>query len=76
MSNPFLWIWEAKNLNFRTFFNLFSMQKLEGVSEGQQIEQKTHKRWIRHLFGAGPAECAGPGEGFRKGVTGAPDQEL
>ena len=41
----FEWIlgrfWEAKNLDFRTFFDDFSMQILEDVLEGLKIEKNS-----------------------------------
>ena len=35
--------WEAKILDFRIFFVIFSMQNLECNLEGQEIEKKSHK---------------------------------
>ena len=35
--------WEAKRVDFRTFFDVFSMQNLDCNLEGQKIEKKSHK---------------------------------
>ena len=39
--------WEAENLNFRTFWVIFSKQILKHFLEGQKIEKnvRTHFRW-------------------------------
>ena len=36
-------VWEAKTLDFRTFFDVFSMQNLDCNLEGQKIEKKSHQ---------------------------------
>ena len=57
--------WEAKILDFRTFFVIFSMQNLECNSEGQKIKKKANKRGGYGILGRFGGQC-GPG-GKEKG---------
>ena len=64
--------WEAKILNFRIFFDDFSKQILEDVSEGEKIEKNRKKERppeVRRRFWAGPAECAEPGGEIERGKS-------
>ena len=45
--------WEAKILDFRTFFNVFSKSFLKCVSKRQKIAPSRPKRRRRQNFGAG-----------------------
>ena len=45
--------WEAKILNFRTFFDVFSMSFFKRGSEGQKIKKKCEKTHTFPLFGLG-----------------------
>ena len=51
-------VWEAKILNFRIFFDVFSMSFFERGSEEQKIDQKCEKSGVRHLLGPG-FRCTG-----------------
>ena len=54
--------WEAKNLDFRTFFVIFSKQILDDVLEGQKIEKKTVKTKNTAIFRPAGRNVRGPGE--------------
>ena len=59
--------WEAKILDFRIFFAIFSMQIFECKLEGQKIEKKGFKIiWIWFLRPI-PRSVRAWGEGFRMG---------
>mgnify|MGYP001337741063 CR=1 FL=1 len=45
--------WEAKILDFRTFFDVFSMSFFKRGSEGQKIDQDEPTRRRRRKFDAG-----------------------
>ena len=45
--------WEAKNLDFRTFFDVFSKSFLKRVSKRPKIAPSRPKRRRRQNFGAG-----------------------
>ena len=51
-----------KNVDFRTFFVIFSKQILEDVLEGQKIEKKSPKPILQHDFGTARRNMRGPGE--------------
>ena len=62
--------WEAKTLDFRIFFVIFSKQILKNFLEGEKIEkngQQSDKAVKRLQFLAGPAECAWPGGEIERG---------
>ena len=54
--------WEAKILDFRTFFDDFSMSFLKVVLEGQMIDEKTEKNKLFRFFGPARRNVRGPGE--------------
>ena len=54
--------WETKNLNFRTFFVIFSKQILEDVLEGEKIEKKVVRRRSAGDFGSARRNVRSPGE--------------
>ena len=58
---------EAKILDFRIFFDVFSKQNLEGILEGTKIEKTCQQDSRMDLFGASPAECAEPGGEIERG---------
>ena len=60
-------VWEAKNLDFRTFFDDFSKQILEDVLERQKNEKKSVRRRSAGDFGGGLADVPDPGERKRGG---------
>ena len=53
--------WEAKILDFRTFFVIFSMQNLECNLEGQKTEKNVGKTRAVIIFSADSAVRAGLG---------------
>ena len=58
--------WEAKILDFRIFFVIFSMQILECKLEGQKIEKKGFKIFLPAIFAVSAAlggRIIGWGEG-------------
>ena len=59
-------VWEAKILDFRTFFDVFSMSFFKRASEGEKIEQKSMKN--RMFFGT--SILSGFWEGFGRGLGG------
>ena len=46
-------VWEAKIIDFRTFFDVFSMLFFERISEEQKIDQDEPTRRRKQLFDAG-----------------------
>ena len=59
--------WEAKILDFRIFFVIFSMQILECKLEGQKIEKKGSKTIYDPLLGSLQRSVRPWGEGKRMG---------
>ena len=57
-------VWEAKILDFRTFFNVFSMQSLECNLVRQKIEKKVAKNIFGPNFGAASRSVRPWGEGL------------
>ena len=61
-------VWEAKTIDFRTFFDVFSMQNLDCNLEGQKIEKK---KATKSHFSASWRRVSGgpqaPGERKREG---------
>ena len=68
-------VWEAKILDFRFFFVIFSMQNLECNLEGQKIEKKGHKTSDCRLLGQG-RRWSGASWGEKKRGVQEPDREL
>ena len=61
-------VWEAKILDFRTFFDGFSMSFFKRASEGEKIEKKCEKKQTFPLFGVGFAVVPRPvGKGKDRG---------
>ena len=58
---------EAKNLDFCTFFGVFSMLFLKRVLERPKNEKNDEQEGRRPDLGAGPAECAEPGGEIERG---------
>ena len=56
--------WEAKILDFRIFFTIFSTQILECKLEGQKIEKKVAKNVFGPNFGAALRYVRSWGEGL------------
>ena len=54
-------VWEAKTIDFHTFFEVFSMQILDCKLEGQKIEKNSGKTRAVIVFGADAAVCAALG---------------
>ena len=54
--------WEAKFLDFGTFFDVFSKSFLKSVAEGQMIDKKTEKSKLFHFFGPARRNVRSPGE--------------
>ena len=54
--------WELKNIDFRTFFDLFCMQNLNEFSEGEKIEKKAVRRRSAGDFGPARRNVRSPGE--------------
>ena len=52
------WFREAKILDFRTFFDVFSKSFLKRVSEGEKIDQKCEKTKLFRFLGFG-FRCTG-----------------
>ena len=46
-------VWEAKILDFRTFFDVFSMLISKRVREGEKMHQKSEKSKVRSNLGSG-----------------------
>ena len=46
-------VWEAKILNFRTFFDVFSMSFFKRASEGEKIDQKYEKTKLFRFLASG-----------------------
>ena len=59
--------WEAKILDFRIFFVIFSMQILECKLEGQKIEKKVAKNVFGPNFGVALRYVRSWGEGLEDG---------
>ena len=57
-------VWEAKILDFRTFFIIFSMQSLKCNLEGQKLEKKVAKNIFGPNFGAALRYVRPWGEGL------------
>ena len=53
---------EAKNLDFRIFFVIFSKQNVEDVLNGEKIEKKSVSRRSVIDFGPARRNVRGPGE--------------
>ena len=68
-------VWEAKIVDFRTFFDIFSMQNLECNLEGQKIEKKGHKTSDCRLLAQG-RRWSGASWGEKKRGVQEPDREL
>ena len=50
---------EAEILDFRTFFDVFSMSFFKRASEDEKIEKKCEKNKVQH-FSAARLRCTGP----------------
>ena len=59
--------WEAKNLDFRLFFDIFSKQKSKCVLEAKKIEKKRPTRDRGRIFGSARRNARPPGERKREG---------
>ena len=46
-------VWEAEILDFRNFFDIFSMSFFKRSSEGEKIDQDGPTRLRKRFFGAG-----------------------
>ena len=60
-------VWEAKILDFRTFFIIFSMQNFDCNLEGQKIEKNCQQERSSPILGSILRYVRPWGEGFRKG---------
>ena len=62
-------VWDAKILDFRTFFDVFSMSFFKRASEDEKIDQNEPTRRRRQKFWAG-LRCTGPswGENIERGT--------
>ena len=56
--------WEAKILDFRTFFDVFWKSFLKRVPEGEKIDKKTEKDTESDIFEPGSGVRDVPGEGL------------
>ena len=59
---------EAKTLDFRIFFVIFSKQILKEFLEGEKIEKKSVRRRFAGDFCSARRNVHGPGERYREGV--------
>ena len=55
-------VWEAKNLNFRTFFDVFSKQILKEFLAGQKIEKNGQQSDKAVILRPARRNVRGPGE--------------
>ena len=60
-------LWEAKILDFRIFFDVFSKHFFNNFLEGQKIAKKGPKKPRRTHFGMGLRNERPPGERKREG---------
>ena len=60
-------VWEPKILDFRTFFDVFSMSFFKRASEGEKIDQNEPTRHRKRKFGPGSDDPLVPGERQREG---------
>ena len=57
-------VWEPKTIDFRTLFDVFSMQNFDCNLEGQKIEKKVAKNIFGPNFGAALRYVRSWGEGL------------
>ena len=59
--------WKAQIVDFRIFFDVFSKDFSNCISEGQKIEKKRPTKEQDTHFGAGLAKCAASGGEKKRG---------
>ena len=59
--------WEVKNLDFRIFFDVVSMLKLEGVLRTQKLRKKMPNHEVSTHLGPARRNVRGAGERKREG---------
>ena len=62
------WVWEAKILDFRIIFDVFSKQISNNVLESQKIEKNSLSVKVFGHFGLALRNARPPGERKREGI--------
>ena len=68
-------VWEAKILDFRTFFDVFSMSFFKRASEGEKIEKKCEKTKLFRILASGLRWSPGSWGKERIGVSNTSDRD-